>query len=41
MGCPGVPSSGCALNDHDQVAFDCTLTDGRTVLLLATPSDKE
>jgi len=34
---PPTPSSGAANNDHGQVFFNATLTDGRVVLLLATP----
>jgi hypothetical protein len=33
-----LPSSGAANNDRGQVLFHATLTDGKTVLLLATPS---
>ena len=34
---PPVLSSGAANNNHGQVFFNATLTDGRVVLLLATP----
>ncbi len=33
----GFPISGAQMNDRGQVVFGCTLTDGRVVLLLATP----
>jgi hypothetical protein len=32
-----VPNSGAANNDRGQVLFSATLSDGRGVLLLATP----
>ena len=32
-----VPNSGANNNDRGQVVFGATLTDGRGVLLLATP----
>jgi hypothetical protein len=32
-----VPNSGATMNDHGQVVFGATLTDGRGVLLVATP----
>jgi len=32
-----IPWSGGAVNEHGQIAFAATLTDGRTVLILATP----
>jgi hypothetical protein len=32
-----VPNSGAMMNDHGQVMFGATLSDGRGVLLLATP----
>ena len=32
-----IPWSGGAINEHGQIAFAATLTDGNTVLLLATP----
>jgi hypothetical protein len=35
---PGfVPNSGATMNDHGQVVFGATLSDGRGVLLVATP----
>jgi hypothetical protein len=37
----GQPTCGAQLNDHGQIAFGCTLTDGRTVLLRATPHGAE
>jgi hypothetical protein len=37
----GWPTSGSQLNDHGQTVFGCTLTDGRGVLLLATPGDDD
>ncbi len=32
-----LPSGGAQLNDRGQTFFGCSLTDGRVVLLLATP----
>ena len=32
-----VPNSGATMNDHGQVVYGATLTDGRGVLLVATP----
>ena len=34
------PDSGANMNDHGQLAFGATLTDGTEVLLVATPSGK-
>ena len=33
-----VPNSGATMNDHGQVVFGATLSDGRGVLLVATPN---
>src|SRR4029450_1893057 len=33
-----VPNSGATMNDHGEVVFGATLSDGRGVLLVATPT---
>jgi hypothetical protein len=35
-----VPNSGAMINDHGQVIFGATLSDGRSVLLVATPNSQ-
>jgi len=37
----GYPTCGAQLNERGQTFFGCTLTDGRGVLLLATPTEEE